>query len=144
MQSTVGRQGKRRDRLSLRLMLGQVGLVVVPASLIGIAVVYSSDQALQATVLEGREEAARRSAQEIGHLLAQSVARLSSLALTMSVERDDWRRQSLLSQLRMAMPEAREICLVDLEGQVVVRVYLYGLRMGDGQQVETRKMVLMR
>ncbi|MBI2503257.1 MAG: HAMP domain-containing protein [Candidatus Latescibacteria bacterium] len=105
-------------RLWVRLLGSHVLLVVILAIAMGLLIVRTSQEVLQAAVLQGHREVVRRTAKEIFYFINQPVSNLRALALAMNVERGDWQRQSLLSQGGLEGRAVSEICLVDKEGSI--------------------------
>jgi signal transduction histidine kinase len=115
--------GSWRDKaqgLGVRLMGAQVVVVVTVGLVIALLVVRTAQEALRQAVLQGQEVLARRAAAEMRVFIEQPVHNLQGLALSLDVERDAWRRQSLLNRLALAMPVLRQICLIDRAGSIQV------------------------
>lgn len=105
-------------RLWVRLLGSHVLLVVILAIAMGLLAVRTSQEVLQTSVLQGHQEVVRRTAKEIFYFINQPVSDLRTLALAMNVEREDWQRQSLLSQGGLEWGTVSEISLVDKTGLI--------------------------
>jgi signal transduction histidine kinase len=106
------------QRLWVRLLGSHVLLVGAMAVALGLLIVRTSQEVLQAAVLHGHQEVVQRAAKEIYYFINQPVNTLKALALAMNVERGDWQRQSLLSQGGLAAGVVSQTYLVDRAGVI--------------------------
>ncbi len=106
------------QRLWVRLLATHLILGLIPALLIALLGIYTAWDVLHQAVRNGHREIAKRATREILYILDQPGRSLQVLSQAMSVDRDPWLRQSLLSQVALKLEGARELCLVDTSGRI--------------------------
>ena len=105
-------------RISTRLLLGFVLLVVGSMAVLGVLLIRKSQDAIATSILRDYQEIATRAAGEVETFLEKPMQLLSATAGVLSLSyADPWKQESVLIKLRLQFPIFGTLQLTDTDGK---------------------------